>query len=335
MLLLLSFILVISQSSVFALSADEELTAKLVEGAKKEGKVVFYTAMSVSEAVPLLKKFEQKYPFIKTELFSERGEKQVIRIVAEARTGRTVADVVHLGGFQVHLVKKQGGLMKYVSPESRFFPVGFKDSDGYWTDTYINANVLAYNTKLISPKDAPRNFDDLLDPKWKDKLGMDYQEYEWFSVLLKVKGEEKGLEFMRKLSKQNISFRNNRTLLATLVTAGEIPVAATGYADIAERFKRQGAPVEWVPVEPVVVKLHPLAITAQAPHPNSAKLLVDYLLSKEGQIVLKNLGKTPSRSDIEVDSSKLKGIKLFPSDPMEAENYNNVVKLYKSVFGIH
>jgi len=337
--LMLAFILslvflIAGQGRVFALSAEEERVAKLIEGAKKEGKLVFYTAMSISEAVPILKKFEQKYPFIKTDLFRGRGETQVTRIIAEAKAGKTVADAVQLGGFQVHLIKREGALMKYVSPESRFFPSGFKDPDGYWTDTFMNTNVMAYNTKLVLPKDAPKSYDDLLDPQWKGKLGMDYQEYEWFSVILKLKGEGKGLDFMKKLAKQNINFRNGRTLVATLVVAGESRAAISVYTDRAEMFKKAGAPLEWVPVEPVVAKLHPLAITAQAPHPNSAKLFVDYLLSKEGQTTFRTLGNHPSRPDVEPSITRLKGIKLLPSDPREAENYTNVVTLYKSVFGI-
>ena len=99
-------------------------------------------------------------------------------------------------------------------------------------------------------------------------------------------------------------------------------------------FKKAGAPLEWVPVEPVVAKLHPVAITAQAPHPNAAKLFADYLLSKEGQTTLRDLGNHPSRPDVESAITRFKGIKLIPSDPREAENYTNLVTLYKSVFGI-
>ncbi len=162
-----------------------------------------------------------------------------------------------------------------MSPESKFYPEGTKDPEGYWTSMHLNAKGIAYNTKLVSSKDVPDRWEDLLDPKWKGKLLMDPTEYEWFGALLKVWGREKGFEFMKKLSRQELEFRDGHPLLAVLLAAGEFPIVVVSNSDTTEEERRKGAPVKWVGPDPTVVRLRPIGLAKTSPHPNAGKLLIN------------------------------------------------------------
>ena len=315
--------------------AQDAATAKLIEGAKKEGKMVFYTSLNIEDSNGLLRKFEEKYPFIKTELNRLTADRLLIRFQSEARAKRYAADVIVNGGARTHITKKDGLLMKYVSPETKFYPAGFKDPDGYWTDTYLNAHILVYNTRMMAAKDVPRSHEDLLQPQWNGKIVMVSKAYEWFLKLLKIWGEEKGMAYFKRLAQQNPGFRIGSSQIADLVAAGENPIGINTYSTTIEDLKAKGAPLEWVPLDPVVAILHPIAITAQAPHPNAARLFVDYVLSKEGMTVLRGFKRIPSRPDVEPMVPRLtKGIKFYASEPELAEEFDKYARTFQNLFEV-
>mgnify|MGYP003576654005 CR=1 FL=1 len=315
--------------------AQDSANAKIIEGAKKEGKMVFYTSLNIEDSNGLLRKFEEKYPFIKTELNRLTADRLLIRFQCEARAKSYGADVMVNGGARTHITKKDGLLMKYVSPETKFYPVGFKDPDGYWTDTYLNAHILVYNTRMMAAKDVPRSHEDLLQPQWNGKIVMVSKAYEWFLKLLKIWGEEKGMAYFKRLAQQNPGFRIGSSQIADLVAAGENPIGINTYSTTIEDLKAKGAPLEWVPLDPVVAILHPIAITAQAPHPNAARLFVDYVLSKEGMTVLRGFKRIPSRPDVEPMVPRLtKGIKFYASEPELAEEFDKYARTFQNLFEV-
>jgi len=316
-------------------SAQDNANAKIIEGAKKEGKMVFYTSLNIEDSNGLLRKFEEKYPFIKTELNRLTADRLLIRFQSEARAKRYAADVIINGGARTHITKKEGLLMKYVSPETKFYPAGFKDPDGYWTDTYLNAHILVYNTRMLAAKDVPRSHEDLLQPQWNGKIVMVSKAYEWFLKLLKIWGEEKGMAYFKRLAQQNPGFRIGSSQIADLVAAGENPIGINTYSTTVEDLKAKGAPLEWVPLDPVIAILHPIAITAQAPHPNAAKLFVDYVLSKEGMTVLRGFKRIPSRPDVEPMVPRLtKGVKFYASEPELAEEFDKYARTFQNLFEV-
>jgi iron(III) transport system substrate-binding protein len=315
--------------------AQDNATAKLIEGAKKEGRMVFYSSLNVEDNNGLLRKFEEKYPFIKTELNRLTADRLLIRFQAEARARKHVADVLLNGGARTYITKKEGLLMKYVSPESRFYAPGFKDPEGYWTDTYLNAHVLVYNTRILKAQDVPRSHADLLKPQWTGKFVMVSKAYEWFLKILKLNGEAKGLDYFKQLAAQKPGFRIGSSQIADLVAAGEHPVGINTYSTNIEDLKARGAPVEWVPLDPVIAILHPIAISAHAPHPNAARLFVDYVLSKEGMMLLRSFKRIPSRLDVEPSVPGLtKGIKFHPSEPELAEEFDKYARIFQSIFEV-
>jgi iron(III) transport system substrate-binding protein len=224
--------------------------------------------------------------------------------------------------------------MKFNLPEMKHYQKGFIDPEGYWVSIYILTHVIAYNSNLVTGSDIPKRYEDLLDPKWKKRMALDSEEYVWFANMLQSRGREKALSLMRGLAKQDLSFRRGHNLLDDLLAAGEFPVVVDTYAADIEKLKSKGAPVDWVPVEPVIASHKFTGISNHAQHPNAAKLFVNFLLSKKGQqIIADRLGRIPSRFDVKPNPPKLtQGITFYPEDLSLARNFDAMVKLYNDVF---
>ncbi|HYJ87226.1 MAG TPA: extracellular solute-binding protein [Pyrinomonadaceae bacterium] len=313
-------------------SAQDSHTIKLVEGAKKEGTVMLYTSMNVPDVNRLFDAFRRKYPFLSPQFYTTRSAALLQRIVIEAQAGRHSVDVIQANGYTVDIISKKGLTKKYASPESKTYPSKFRDPNGHWIATYIFCNVIGYNTKLLARTEAPRNYEDLLDPKWRGKMGLDDKQYIWFDGLLEAMGREKGLAFMKKLANQQIQFRSGNALMANLLAAGEFAILVNARPEQLDKLKRAGAPVAWTAPKPVTVNVLPVAIASQAPHPNAAALFTDYLLSAEGQTLLKEQA-APARPGIGgSDSCVSQSSEVFVNDISMEERFDEVVGLYKKIF---
>jgi iron(III) transport system substrate-binding protein len=317
---------------VNAASTDRE---KILESAKKETALVLYTGMDTDEANLYAREFTKRYPFIKPEIFRSSGESVQNRFLTEHRANVHHADIFQTSIVQVYQLKNAGLLAKYSSEESHAYGEGFKDPQGYWTAFYLIPYVIGYNTKLVSPNDAPTSYEDLLHPKWKGQIGLETEEYQWFYHLVQIMGRGKGLEYMRKLATQNLQMRKGHTLLAQLVAAGEVAMAVVVYSNRIERMKNGGAPVDWVRFKgPTITAINAISIPDKAPHPNSARLFVDFVLSKDGQNLLRGLRRIPAHPDVMPDPPSLtKGLNLYPARPDGMiENYRETVTRFDEIF---
>ena len=308
---------------------------ELITRTKKEGKVVFWSSMRIEDSRALVAGFEARYPFIKVDIFRAGGEQIVNRALTEHLAGKTTYDV--LNAFALKVLQNKGLLQPYAAPEATHYPVGFKDPQNFWVSLYSGYNVIGYNTKLVSKAEAPRNWDDLLHPRWKGKLLMDDEEYFWHAGMLKHWGEEKGRKYMEALSRQGLQFRNGHALLADLLSIGEFPAAVVVYPDHIEQMKAKGQTVEWVKSsDPILVNLAPVAVAARAPQPNAAKLFLNYSISKEGQEILQKARRASARHDVpplvpDMDPRKLKLVPLDPEIPTNPEH----VKDFRRAFGLN
>jgi iron(III) transport system substrate-binding protein len=279
--------------------------------------------------------FEAKYPFLKVEIFRAGGEQIVNRAIAEHMAGKTTYDV--LNAFALKVLQNRGLLQPYAAPEAAHYPNGFKDAQNFWVSLYSGYNVIGYSTKLVAKNDAPKNWEDLLNPRWKGKLGMDDEEYFWYAGMLKHWGPERGRKYMEALAKQDLQFRNGHALLADLLSVGEIPAAVVVYPDQIEQMKAKGQQVEWVRTsDPVLVNLAPVGVAAKAPHANAGKLFMNYSISKEGQEILQKARRASARLDVtptipDMDPRKLKLVPLDPEIPTNAEH----VKDFRRAFGLN
>jgi iron(III) transport system substrate-binding protein len=313
-----------------AISTDR---AKVIEEAKKEGKVVVYAAYSAADANAFKAAFEKKYPFIKFEYFRAGKDKLLARYLTEAQAGQFLPDVYQSSIFPVTTLAQRGLLGKYLSPERAAYSDALKDKGGYWTAVYLNAMSMAYNTRMVKSDEVPKSYQDLLLPKWKGKLGMDLNKTEWYVAMLQLMGEEKGKKYMEALSRQDIQARDGNTITGQLLVAGEFPLVVSQYPTSVEEYKKLKAPIEWVPLEPHFVYSIGIAVTQKQPHPASGRLFVDFVLSKEGQEVMRSLSRIPARKDVFPDPPKLiQGHKLLVVNPASSEDYNRFNNEYHKFF---
>ncbi len=319
-------VLTFSQPSLAASRED------LLEGAKREGQVVVYLSMNVEESNARNRAFEAKYPFIKVREARIDGERLFSRILAEEQANKHLMDVVECQEFYLHTFKKRGILGYYLSPEDRFYPKEFKE-EGYWITAYLNPYVVAYNSKLVSQKNLPTRYEDLLKPEWKGKMTLEPTKADWLAGMLQIMGREPGLKFMRALSKQNMMVRPGHSLLAQLVAAGESLLDINMPASTANRVKEKGAPIDWIPVGPVPGIMNGIGIASKAPNPNAARVFADFVLSREGQKMMQGFGRWVARSDISQEQvGRSKGATIIPVDPALGEKFDEYIKLLAELF---
>jgi iron(III) transport system substrate-binding protein len=306
----------------------------MIAKAKEEKTLVYYSTTDIRDGTAMMHAFQKKYPFVEPKLFRLGSTQIVVKVLQEHRGGVHLFDVLSATSCQFYEIFKEDLFQKYDSPERRAFFDDFKDKDGYWASAYHNASVMAYNTSLLKPAELPKSYDDLLEPKWKGKMLMDNRETEWYASMIQVLGRDKAVKFMRGLAKQDLSFRNGRTLITQVLASGEAPLAVNNYDHLVQSAKKRGAPVESIPATPVISRVTPIALGKYAPHPNIGRLFIDFSLSEEGQKILRSFGRSSARKGIDPDELQKKGIKLYVSDISLAKDYARYDKEFREIFGL-
>ena len=222
----------------------------LMEAAKKERELVFYTTMNLEEASAMSGRFKANYPFLEVNITRAEGERLTTKVLQETRAKKSLVDVMQAPAFYLDALKKRGLLGQYAPNDDRFYPRGFKD-EKYWTATYYNPYVVLYNTKLVAGQNLPKRYDDLLSPFWKNKMILEKDKIDWFTAMLHIFGREKGVRYMRELAKQNPMLRIGQTLITQLVAAGEAALQINANAVTVNRLKQRGAPIDWVAPGPL------------------------------------------------------------------------------------
>jgi iron(III) transport system substrate-binding protein len=313
--------------------AQSDHTAKLIEGAKKEGKLVWYTAMNIRDAKPVLDAFTKEYPFIKPELARLTGERLINRIRTETLAGSWLFDVASTNGLQVITKEK---MSVYFSPEAKAYAQEFKDAEGRWTAYDHNYYVFAYNSKAVADKEAPKDYEDLLNPKWKGQIVLDPEDYEWYGALVAARGRENTDRYLRQLAAQNIQWRHGHGLIGEVISTGEVAMGFP-YANQVERLKAKGSAIDWVPsFNPTVTAVNVIGLSARPVNPSAGKLFVDFLLSIKGQEIIRAMGRLPVRKDVKPLSEKADPDKLKLA-PVTGEVYINIksyAEQFRKLFGL-
>jgi iron(III) transport system substrate-binding protein len=275
-----------------------EVSPALVAAAKKEGRVVLYTPLIVDQVVrPLAAAFRAKYG-IPVDYARMDSDSVVLKILNENRAGHGGADVFTTTlGLEALIAAKS--IRKFQSVSAADLPSGYKDPNGYWVSVRLHVFGPAVNTDLVKPADRPKTYSDLLDPKWTGKMVWRRNDLTGASgfvgnVLMSM-GEEKGMEYLRKLAGQKIVgvTISDRALLDQVI-AGEYAMTIVVTNHNVEISRKQGAPVAWIPLEPAMMSSEQMGLTALAPHPNAGLLFLEYALSREGQTVFQKAGYIPS-----------------------------------------
>jgi iron(III) transport system substrate-binding protein len=266
-------------------------------GWAQDKSVVLYTSLAPTESGPLAQAFEKKTG-IKVELWRSISEKVVQRAVTEARARRYAVDVIETNGPEMEMMAREKLFAEIDSPHLADLPAGAIPKHRLWIPDRMNFFVVAYNTNKVRREELPKDYRGFLDPKWKGRIGIEATDAEWMATLIKKWGAEPGMAYFRKLAQMKPDVRKGHVLLAELIAAGEVQVGLTVYNANAESFKRRGAPIDWIPIEPVVARPQGIAVARNAPNPKAARAFVDFVLSPEGQQLLASLGRVPASTKV-------------------------------------
>jgi len=260
-------------------------TQKLIEGAKKEGRLTIYSSATVEDLAALTSAFEKKYG-IKVQVWRASSENIIQRAATEARGNRFDVDVFETDGVAMEAIYREKLLQEVKTPLlADLMPEALRPHKE-WIGDRIQIFTAAYNTGLVKKEDLPKTYEDLTNPKWKGKLGIEAADSDWFSAVVTDMGEEKGLKLFREIATKNgLSVRKGHTLLANLVVSGEVPLAITTYLYKVLQLKNAGAPIDYLVLPPEIARAQGTGMAAKAPHPYAAVLFIDFLLS-DGQEIL-------------------------------------------------
>ncbi len=310
-----SFALAAHAQALFDYAGPDRLQ-KIEAAAKKEGTLTLYTTIAEKDLPTIIKPFEDKYG-IKVSVWRAGTDTVLQRTVSEARARRYDVDAVHFGSPEMEALAREKILQPIHSPVQQELQAGSVPAHHMWAATILSVWVQAYNTNEVKKADLPKTYEDLLDPKWKGKLGIEVKNDDWFATVVHLLGgEEKGLAFFRELvAKNGISPRHGHTLLNNLVVSGEVPLALTVYNYMPEQAKRKGAPIDWFVVEPAIARSNAIGVTVHAPHPSAALLFYEYLLGPEGQEAMTKIDYVPTNTKV---ASPLEGVKIVPTDPIRS-----------------
>jgi ABC-type Fe3+ transport system substrate-binding protein len=313
----------------------------LYEAAKKEGEVVWYTSLIVNQAVrPLVAAFERKYPGVEVKYSRGDSGPNAIKVIDEARAGKVVGDVFD-GIATAPPLLKAGLVEKFTPTDADKYPPTLRDPDGRWNALVVYFLTPGINTQLVG-KDEIKTAADLLEPKWKGKIAWSTDPWSGSAVyvgsVLQTMGEDKGMAFLRALAKQDIVNveATNRAILDQVIL-GQYAIALSIFNHHAEISAAKGAPVAWLKVQPISAPFHSIGLVKNAPHPNAAKLLIDFLLSQEGQQTFADVGYLPAMPSV---PAKVPGLKPdaggfaanFISPATMSANIDRWIKIKKDLF---
>ena len=266
----------------------------LEAGARREGTLMLYA--TGTQIQPLLDRFSQRYPFVKVAMPRASSADVTRKVIEEYGAGLYQVDAYELSSYGLVVLREQGLLQPFTSPELADFEQNTIEPGRHWVSVRESYLGIGYNTQKISPEAAPKSYQDLLDSKWKGKMAISGSlstSANWVGAMVLALGTD----YVRKLGLQDIRvYELTGRALANLTIAGEVPLSPTTYNSHVEASRAQGAPIAWNVPGPVPVTDTSVALALKAPHPNAAMLLIDFLMSKEGQAIYRDLGYAPSRN---------------------------------------
>jgi iron(III) transport system substrate-binding protein len=322
--------------------APSAITSALIEAAKKEGKLAFYTAMDLAFAQRLGKLFEERYPGIAVRVERSGAERIFTRIDQEYASNIRVVDVVNTADHAHCILWKRNGWLAPYLPEEvvKHFDAKYYDPDGLHITTRILVSPLAYNTNLVKKEDVPKSFADLLDPKWAGKLVKAHPAYSGTIMNATFQmARELGWAYFEKLAKQRVLQVQSATDTPKKVALGERAVMVDGAGYLVLRYKEENQPIEIVyPEEGTPLATGPSAIFKAAPNPNAARLFQNWMHGREAQQILVDwaLQYSPHQQAVEKPGiRKLSELKLMKEDPEGVEKGSEEIKTrYAQIFRV-
>ncbi len=260
--------------------------ARLLEMARREGALTLYTSMNEKDVRALAAAFQSKYG-IKVAVWRSGKNKVLQRALSEAQAGRHEVDVVHNPSPEMEALHQEHVLRPVRSPFTKELIDGVLPAHGEWAPLRVYVFVQAYHTQSVRRDELPKRWEDLLEPRWKGRLGIEAKEQEWFATFVQQVGVDRGTALLRDIARANgVSVRSGNSLLLNMVISGEVPFALTMYSYLVDQAKQKNAPVDYIALKPTIAYTDGVGIMKQAPHAAAAMLFYDFLLS-DGEVMMK------------------------------------------------
>ncbi len=323
-------------AAALASAAARAQSQSLIEQARKEGEVVYYSTMSVSVFEILHKAAKEKYPFLNFQHVYLASGRQAARVMLEHRSGKIQADVLGNSLEGMTYYRDQKILARYDSPEGKALIDGSVDPDRFWIGITTDFLVTAYNTRLIARAKAPKNYDEYLNPEFKGQMANNSSVPYPYTGMISLRGVEQAKAYLKRLQQQDVRPVEGYTHTSNLLAAGEYPIVIFMQVSKIEELKKKGAPVDFLPGAPTFATLSTVGVVQNAPHPAAAKLFVDFILSPEGQQALVRGGKIPLRKGVKtpakaiddlITGGNLHFVKLLGA-------YSEAMQTYQQLLGI-
>ena len=312
-----------------ALYGGTDRLAVLEAGAKKEGALLLYT--TGTQIKPLMDRFLSKYPFIKLEFYRGDNADVTRRILEEYAAGLYQADGFELASEGLVQPREQGVLQPFRSPEAENYESAAVDPNNFWISVRESYGGIGFNTQIIPQDRAPKSWADLANPFFKGKLGISGSPSvtaHWTAILV----QEYGRDILPKIAANDMRvYTITSRAVANLTVSGEVPVSARASNAHFIESRKAGAPVDWIVPGPVAVTDSVVAITAKAPHPHAMMLMIDFLLSREAQLMYRDIGYDSARKDLRSPNEPTQKI-YFTQRPHFFEEYEEWTRLFDSVF---
>ena len=290
-----------------------EREKKLIDGAKKEGEMVWYTNSGIENATRYIQSFKKKYPFINANFWRSKTRQVTQRIVSEANAGKHLVDVIKPSTDLLPILLERNLIGKYDTPLRAIYPAHAKSP--FYTNMNYAFRVFAFNPRKVNAKDAPKSWDDLLQPKWKNEILFDESSLEEVMAMLAAWGKDRTVNYLTKLTQQNLMVRVGRDTTTQMMMAGEGNLAVTTYAYNNEGLRAANAPVDWVAEDLIPALIYPLTLARNAPHPHAAALFYDYLISEEGQRLIAREGRVVAHPKVEPIYPRMKELQNLLGTP--------------------
>jgi iron(III) transport system substrate-binding protein len=289
----------VDASAAIATYEGTDRMARLIAGARKEGALNLYTSIAATDLSMMIADYETRYG-VKVAIWRAANDKVLQRVLAERAARRNDVDVVQIASLELEALARENALQEVRSPAYGQLIAEAVPKHQKWAAHYLNVWVQAYNTQKVRKDELPKTYADLLDPRWKGRLGIEAKNEEWFYTVVEGMGEAAGLKFFRDLVAANgLSVRTGHSLLNNMVVSGEVPLALTVYNYMPEQAKARGAPIDWFVIEPAIARANGIAVAGQAPHAHAATLFYEYILSEQTQRMMSKAGYVPSHRLVE------------------------------------
>ncbi len=324
-------------------TAAADVSGTLVDAARKEGTVVWYSGLIVNQVVrPVVEGFQRKYKGITVQAARIPSPDAVLKITNEARAGKPQASVFD-GTAVVHRLVAAGVVEPYKPAAAATWPAASKEANGNWTalNTYIMTP--AVNTELVPDKDAPKSLQDLLDAKWRGRIAWTNDPTAagppgFIGNVLTAMGPEAGMDYLRRLARQDVvNVPASQRVVLDQVIGGQYPIALMTFNNHSVISAKDGAPVRWLPLSPAVQVPNPMGLIRNAPHPNAGKLLIEYALGEEGQAVFRDAEYIPANPAVPPGDPTLlpaRGgftVTVIPPE-LTAEKLDSWIAVYNDLF---